>query len=440
MQNKPVLSISLLVSNRIETIQKCMESLRPFLEQLPSELIVVDTVGEENSDGSLAIAKQYATKVVHFDWCRDFATARNAGLELAEGEWFMFLDDDEWFEDVREIIEFFKTGEYVNYCSATYQIRNYKDFEGTSYSMAVLGRMVKLTPTVRFIGKIHETFSERGKPCKDFTSFVHHYGYVYKNEEEKTAHRKRNETLLIGELEKNPKEMRLRAQMAMELATYDNERALAFCEETFALCPENYSDNEFQWQLALVFSLFEALEKSVEEAKEKYNELQHRYGYNATAENSICYQMVRICLLNNEPEKAVPYAINYFRTVHELYDNEELQQEQMIADFKRYQTTEAYLEMLNFGAYSAWKAKEYSVAWNWYECMPWEDSEFQNEEAFQFVVQLFLETREVVKMLAIVKRVMKNQSLISRANMKAGVSLVLSEMKNLQVCMGGNDE
>ena len=429
MQKKPVLSISLLVSNRIDTIQKCMESLRPFLEQLPSELIVVDTVGEENSDGSLAIAKQYATKVVHFDWCGDFAAARNAGLELAEGEWFLFLDDDEWFEDVSEIIDFFKTGTYVNYRSATYQIRNYKDFEGKTYSMAVLGRMVKVTPTLRFVGKIHETFSEREKPCKDFTSFVHHYGYVYKNEEEKTAHRMRNEALLLKELEKNPKEMRYRAQMAMELATYDNERALAFCEETFALCPEKYSDNEFQWQLALVFSLYEALEKSVEEAEAKYAELQKRYRYNVTAENAICYQMVRICLLNNAPEKAFPYAVNYFRTVHELYDNEMLQQEQMIADFKRYQTSEAYLEMLHFGAYSAWKAKEYSIAWNWYECMPWENGNFQNEEAFQFVVQLFLETREDKKMLALAKRVMKNTAWIRQPNVQAGISLVLNEMK-----------
>lgn len=429
MQNKPVLSISLLVSNRIDTIQKCMESLRPFLEQLPCELIVVDTVGEEKSDGSLAIAKKYATKEVHFDWSNDFAAARNAGLELAEGEWFMFLDDDEWFEDVSEIIDFFKNEEYLQYRSATYQIRNYKDFEGKSYSMAVLGRMVKVTPTLRFVGKIHETFSERKKPCKDFTSFVHHYGYVYKNEEEKTAHRMRNEALLLKELEKNPKEMRYRAQMAMELATYDNERALAFCEETFALCPEKYSDNEFQWQLALVFSLYEALEKSVEEAEAKYAELQKRYGYNVTAENAICYQMVRICLLNNAPEKAFPYAVNYFRTVHELYDNETLQQEQMCADFIRYQTPETYLEMLHFGAYSAWKAKEYSIAWNWYECMPWENGNFQNEEAFQFVVQLFLETREDKKMLALAKRVMKNTAWIRQPNVQAGISLVLNEMK-----------
>ena len=39
---KPLLSISLLVSNSIQTIRKCMESIKPLLEALPSELIVVD--------------------------------------------------------------------------------------------------------------------------------------------------------------------------------------------------------------------------------------------------------------------------------------------------------------------------------------------------------------------------------------------------------------
>lgn len=426
---KPVLTMSLLVSNRIDTIRNCMESLRPLLEQIPSELIIVDTVGEENSDGSLAIAKEYATKTIHFDWCDDFAAARNAGLKEANGEWFLFLDDDEWFEDVSEMVEFFQSGEYLEYASGTYQIRNYNDFTGTSYSTAVLGRMIKLQPDIVFVGRVHETFSERKRPCRDFCSFVHHYGYAYKNEEEKEAHRKRNEALLIKELEKNPLDMRCRAQFAMELASYDNERALDFCEETFELCRDRNTTNEFQWMLSLVFRLYEALGKSVVEAEEKYKELQLQYGYSETAENAACYQMVRICIIQDEPERAYPYAVNYFQTLQLLYENEVLRQEQMTADFMRYQDEKAYMEMLHFGAYCAWQAKQYGVAWNWYESMPWEDVAFQNEEAFSFMVQLFLDTRETERMLALVKRIMKNQALIGIPNVKAGISFVLNEMK-----------
>lgn len=428
-ENKKVLTVSLLVSNRIDTIRKCMESIRPLLEKIPSELIVVDTVGEENSDGSLAIAKEYATKVVRFEWCNDFAAARNAGLSLAEGEWFMFLDDDEWFEDVSEIVQFFQTNEYRNYASATYQIRNYKDMSGSSYGVAVLGRMTKRWPGLEFRGSVHEALSEWRRPCKDFNSFVHHYGYAYQTDEEKDAHRRRNESLLEKELEKNPKDMHYRAQMALELANYDNEKALAFCEETFRLCAENKTENAFQWQLALVFSLCEALGKSAEETEQKYVTLKNTYGFNETAETAICYQMVRICLIKNTPKTAFPYALRYFQTLQSLYENTDLQQEQMLADFKRYQTEEAYLEMLHFGAYSAWQAKEYSTAWSWYECMPWEEIGFQNEEAFRFVVQLFLETKERNRMLNLVKRVMKNTSLTNFPAVREGIAFILNEMK-----------
>ena len=108
-KEKLKLSISLLVSNSIDTIEKCMNSLVPLLEQVPSELIIVDTGG---TDGSIDIARKYADKVVPFTWCNDFAKARNAGFFEAKGEWFLFLDDDEWFEDVSEIISFFNSGEY----------------------------------------------------------------------------------------------------------------------------------------------------------------------------------------------------------------------------------------------------------------------------------------------------------------------------------------
>ncbi|MCQ2505577.1 MAG: hypothetical protein MJ113_00165 [Lachnospiraceae bacterium] len=55
---KKLLTISLLVSNRIDTIDKCLSSLKPIMDALDADLIVVDTVGEENSDGSLEVARK----------------------------------------------------------------------------------------------------------------------------------------------------------------------------------------------------------------------------------------------------------------------------------------------------------------------------------------------------------------------------------------------
>ena len=116
MQNI-LLSISLLVSNRIDTIRKCMESIKPILEAVPSELIAVDT---GCTDGSVKIVEEYADKIIKFKWCDDFSAARNTGLKAACGEWFMFIDDDEWFEDVDDILNFFKSGKYRQCQGASY--------------------------------------------------------------------------------------------------------------------------------------------------------------------------------------------------------------------------------------------------------------------------------------------------------------------------------
>ena len=174
-----LLSISLLVSNQRKTIRKCMESIRPLLEQVPSELVVVDTVGEENSDGSLAIAREYADKVVHFTWYDDFAAARNAGLEQCQGKWFMFLDDDEYYDDVTPLIDFFHNPEYLaKYYSINVKGRNYESYEGTKYSDRNTLRIFKRTPEARFIGKVHEHYAPAYTPMYDTDAYVHHFGYI----------------------------------------------------------------------------------------------------------------------------------------------------------------------------------------------------------------------------------------------------------------------
>lgn len=435
--NKPLLSISLLVSNTIGTIEKCMKSLQPLLSAIPGELVVVDTVGEENSDGSLKIAKKYATKVIHFDWCDDFAAARNAGLDACQGEWFMFLDDDEWFEDIADITEFFRTGEYLLYSSATYQIRNYTKKDGSAYSEATLARMTKRGKHTRFTGVIHESFSQLYLPCKKFSSYVHHYGYAYENEQEKQAHIKRNLTLLKKEVDKNPSDLRYRAQMAMELASFDNKGAMEFCAETFRICAEQSSSNEFQWQLSLVFRLHEALNSSLQEAKKSYLELKDRFGFNETAENGICYQMTRISILKDEPESGYEYAKRYLESLMYLQQNPEKQQLQMTADFARYQTTSAYLEMLHFGAYCALKAKAYRDAWEWYETMPWETAGYSNAEGFSFALQLYRENPNQKALLGMVKRLMKNQSEVVKETSKKMLSEALDMVKRTNTANSG---
>ena len=116
------LSISLLASNRAASLERCLDSLRPLLMQVPSELIIVFTGTDEKVK---EIASRYTDKVLPFTWCDNFSAARNVGLWAAKGEWFMYIDDDEWFEDVTEIRDFFLSGEYRGFGSACYIQKNY---------------------------------------------------------------------------------------------------------------------------------------------------------------------------------------------------------------------------------------------------------------------------------------------------------------------------
>lgn len=211
-ENKILLSISLLVSGRKET-RKCLDSLKPFMEQLPCELILVDTGCDKETR---AIIEEYTDKIVNFTWCADFSKARNAGLEKASGKWFLYLDDDEWFEDPSEIIDFFLSGEYKNYHSACYKQRNYRDYRETSYNDSNVSRMIEIRKDTRFQSSIHEYLAPMHGPVKLFHTYVKHFGYIFKSDRERYEHSKRNVDLLLDMMKKEPMQFRWDAQILQE--------------------------------------------------------------------------------------------------------------------------------------------------------------------------------------------------------------------------------
>lgn len=208
-----ILSISMLVSGQKKDMLKSLESLHYFKDAFPCEIILVDTGC--NSE-QRAIVEQYGDKVIDFAWCNDFAAARNAGLKEARGEWFLYLDDDEWFDNPREIISFFQSGEYRHYNSALYMVRNYSDAQGTICTESFASRMVRLSQQTVFVGKIHERLEPFFEPRKTFSDYVHHYGYVYENEEQRKEHAHRNILLLQEMCIENPGDLRWVAHLAQD--------------------------------------------------------------------------------------------------------------------------------------------------------------------------------------------------------------------------------
>lgn len=204
-----LVTISMLVSNRIDTVEKCFESFRPLLEQIPSEFIAVDTVGDEKSDGSIDVARRYADKIVHFEWCDDFAKARNAGLKEARGKWLIYLDDDEWFDDAGPLIDFFSKPElYEIYDRVSMMEHSYTSSSQIEYINSSFSRISVLTPGAKFVNPVHELLKgivyRNEYNIKE--TFVHHVGYIGKLNDKKID---RNRKIMDAELEKHPDNLHL---------------------------------------------------------------------------------------------------------------------------------------------------------------------------------------------------------------------------------------
>lgn len=222
-KKKPILSISLLSSGREKTIKKCLDSLVPLMEKVDSELIIVDT---GCNDEIKKLMLEYTNQIISFTWCDDFSKARNAGMKEASGEWFLYIDDDEWFLDTKEIEDFFLSGEYKNYYYACYNQRNYLRYDRTRYTDAWVSRMVRLDKNVRFVSMIHEYFHPLYDPFKLLHSTVEHFGYIYDTVEKEREHNKRNINLLLKMIEKEKNTIRWWTHLLQEYRAAEEFRQM----------------------------------------------------------------------------------------------------------------------------------------------------------------------------------------------------------------------
>jgi len=82
------LSLCIIVKNEESTLPLTLNSVKEVVD----EMIVVDT---GSRDRTPEIAREFGAKVYNFEWCNDFAAARNECLKYATGKWILVLDADE---------------------------------------------------------------------------------------------------------------------------------------------------------------------------------------------------------------------------------------------------------------------------------------------------------------------------------------------------------
>ena len=85
-------SIIVPAHNEQETIAKALSSIRQQMFKDYELIVVCDSC----TDNTKVIAESYEAKVFEID-AHSSGAARNAGLDVAQGDWVLFCDADDWY-------------------------------------------------------------------------------------------------------------------------------------------------------------------------------------------------------------------------------------------------------------------------------------------------------------------------------------------------------
>lgn len=317
-----LLTIGVPVSNQIETIERCLSHIKPILEKPWAELLVVDT---GSTDGTREICEKYGARIVEFPWCDNMSAARNTGIFHAKGLWYLSIDDDEWFEDVYEIIEFFESSEYASFDSATYIQRNYNTKDGRTYADYHTLRMAKITPDLHFEGRIHDALQAGGR-CKQLFSYAHHYGFIKDDIVKAKAKFRRNAPLLLMDIYEYPENLRYIFQLAKELNQVErySEAKLFFLKGVSMA--EEQQDTMFQKDNA-VYYLAALYNEENEQLFTMAEEFVQKYNFTAAEKAFIYYMLsslsVKKYLRNNEnyADEVIEYCESFHKYKAEYENN-----------------------------------------------------------------------------------------------------------------------
>lgn len=190
------LSICIITKNEQENIERCLKSLMPY----EMEIIVVDTGSTDNTKD---IVQRYTDKVFDFEWCDDFAAAKNFAISKTSNDYIIMLDSDEYIDKFEES-ELIRTIGNNSDKVGRIQIKNvFKKTDPCKESREWVSRIFN-KKSYHYEGRIHEQIVRYdGKEYDTFQAPVTiiHTGYDL-TEKEKSAKAKRNISLLEKELDR----------------------------------------------------------------------------------------------------------------------------------------------------------------------------------------------------------------------------------------------
>ena len=201
---RPQLALVVIARNEARCIARCLNSARAWVDKI----VVLDT---GSSDDTMAIAQACGAEVHQAVWTDDFSAARNTALALADADWHLVLDADEWIDSGADCLREAVHADAIGIVC----IRN--DFnlgEAVAHSNSWIPRL--LPRGVHYAGRIHEQ-PVSTLPRHRLPLIIGHDGYTDAHNEKKKG---RNRTLLQQALHEFPEDDYLHYQLGKDHEIY----------------------------------------------------------------------------------------------------------------------------------------------------------------------------------------------------------------------------
>ncbi len=195
-----MVSCCLIVKNEIEVLERCIKSVQEKMSGIVNDIVVVDT---GSADGTRELAVELGCNVFDFEWCDDFAKARNYSIENAKNDWIMTLDADEFIDFVdKKELKLFIINSNKN-TIGDILIENI-EMDGSIISKDTVVRFFN-RKAFDFRSRIHERLRAKNDGVinkEKLNCKILHTGYSKETVVSKDKH-KRNDALMEAELKEN---------------------------------------------------------------------------------------------------------------------------------------------------------------------------------------------------------------------------------------------
>jgi glycosyltransferase involved in cell wall biosynthesis len=207
------LSLCMIVKNEEQNLPLCIAPLKSVLD----EIVVVDT---GSTDETKEVARQLGARVFDFPWVDDFSAARNESIRRATGDYVLWLDGDDRFDEsevqklarLKSMLSPRRDKGYYLY------VNNQSPVDGETHFYQL--RIFPKVPGAEFQGRVHEQIFHRlnqlGIPLIQTDIILRHTGYP--NASAVIQKSERNLRLIHKEMEADPENPILHYNAARTLA------------------------------------------------------------------------------------------------------------------------------------------------------------------------------------------------------------------------------